>query len=37
MAGLVNGRMVPVPLPNTWETRKRLNPELLELVEELSI
>ena len=37
MAGLVSGHMAPVPLPDTWETKKRLNPELLELVEELSI
>ena len=37
MTGLVNGHMTPVPLPNTWEVKKRLNPELLELVKELSI
>lgn len=37
MTGLVNGHMTPVPLPDTWKIKKRLNPELLELVEELSI
>lgn len=37
MAGLSAGRMVSVALPKTWENKKQLNPELLSLVEELSI
>ena len=37
MAGIENGRMVAVPLPDTWGIKKELNPELLSLVEELSI
>ena len=37
MTGLQNGRMTPVPLPDTWKEKKRLNPEMLHLVEELSI
>jgi 6-phosphofructokinase 1 len=37
MTGLQNGHMVPVHLPDTWEKKKMLNPELLHLVEELSI
>ena len=37
MTGLANGRMTAVSLPYTWEKKKTLNPELLELVRELSI
>ncbi len=37
MAGILNGRNTPISLPHTWETKKKLNPEMLELVEELSI
>lgn len=37
MTGIQDGRMVPVPLQETWERKKPLNPELLHLVEELSI
>ncbi len=37
MTGLANGRMTAVLLPYTWEKKKTLNPELLELVRELSI
>ncbi len=37
MTGMVNGRSVLVRLPDTWETKKMLNPEMLHLVEELSI
>ena len=37
MTGLQNGKMTPVALPDSWEKKKTLNPELLALVEELSI
>lgn len=37
MTGMVNGRSAPVLLPDTWEKKKMLNPEMLHLVEELSI
>ena len=37
MVGIHNDCMVEVPLPDTWENKKELNPELLNLVRELSI
>jgi 6-phosphofructokinase 1 len=37
MAGCVGGRIELCPLARTWEEKKPLNPELLELVEKLSI
>lgn len=37
MTGISNGRMVTLLLPYTWEKKKTLNPEMLELVRELSI
>jgi hypothetical protein len=37
MVGCVNGAMCTVPLEKTWAERKPLPPELLELVETLSI
>ncbi|MBR0108009.1 MAG: 6-phosphofructokinase [Pyramidobacter sp.] len=37
MTGVANGRMTTLSLPYTWEKKKTLNPELLELVRELSI
>ena len=37
MTGIVNGCMLPVPLPETWERKKRPNAELIDLIEKLSI
>ena len=37
MAGIHNDMMVSVPLVDTWEKKKPLNPELLSLVHELSL
>lgn len=37
MTGIQNGRMKAEPLTTVWEKQKQLNPELIDLVEKLSI